>query len=55
MPKTPSLFTELSMGADSFSPTVYGPQSHAYVLNKGDIVDLMVVNYDGKHSFNRSN
>ena len=47
-PKTPSLFTELSMGADALSPEVYGPQSHAYVLNKGDIVDLMVVNYDGE-------
>lgn len=46
-PKTPLLFTELSMGTDAFLPEVYGPQSNAFVLNSGDVIDLMVVNYDG--------
>lgn len=54
-PKTPTLFTELSMGTDALSTEVYGPQTHAYVLNKGDIVDLMVVNYDGEQKQSKPN
>ncbi|ORY74747.1 laccase [Leucosporidium creatinivorum] len=52
MPDTPSLFTQLSMGVDASNPDPYGPQTHAVVLEKGDVVDLMVVNYDGNaHPF----
>lgn len=32
------------------NPTIYGPQTHAIVLNHMDVVELRVVNWDaGKH------
>lgn len=45
MPEVPSIFTQLSMGNDSNNPDVYGPQTHAYVLEKGEVVDLQVINW----------
>lgn len=46
MPKVPTLFSQLSMGADASNPAIYGPQTHAYVLAKGEVVDLQIVNWD---------
>lgn len=51
-PKTPSLFTMLSMGEDAHLAEIYGPQTNAVVLEMGEVVDLMVVNYDANaHPF----
>ncbi|KAM0786927.1 hypothetical protein ACM66B_002349 [Microbotryomycetes sp. NB124-2] len=52
MPKTPTLFSTLSMGNDSGLAQVYGPQTHAVVLEKHDVVNLKIVNADGNaHPF----
>ncbi|KAK4057386.1 ferroxidase fet3 [Microbotryomycetes sp. JL221] len=52
MPKTPTLFSMLSMGNESLLPQVYGPQTHAVVLEKFDVVNLKIVNADGNaHPF----
>lgn len=48
MPETPSLMTMLSMGNDSFNPAAYGPQTAARVLNKFDVMDLLLINFDGE-------
>ncbi|SGY78825.1 BQ5605_C008g04964 [Microbotryum silenes-dioicae] len=51
-PSVPSLFTQLSMGENASLPGIYGPQTHAIVLQKGEIIDLRVVNWDGNaHPF----
>ncbi|BGP27055.1 ferroxidase fet3 [Rhodotorula toruloides] len=51
-PKTPSLFTMMSMGNDSLNPKVYGPQTAQHLLSHGDVLDLMVINFDANaHPF----
>lgn len=35
------------MGASATDVDVYGAQTHAYILEKGDVVDLQVINWDG--------
>ncbi|KAM0746530.1 laccase [Meredithblackwellia eburnea MCA 4105] len=51
-PTTPSLYSALSMGTDANDVAIYGQQTHAYVLEKGDIVDLQVINWDANtHPF----
>ncbi|BGP42823.1 ferroxidase fet3 [Rhodotorula kratochvilovae] len=51
-PKTPSLMTMLSMGNDSLNPVVYGPQTAQHLLNRGDVMDLMIINFDANaHPF----
>lgn len=47
-PETPSLMTMLSMGNDSLNPAVYGPQTAAKVLDKFDVVNLLLINFDGE-------
>lgn len=44
MPMVPTLFSELSMGNLSSDPAIYGPQTNAYILEAGEIVDLEIVN-----------
>lgn len=44
-PFVPSIFTQLSMGQSAHNTSIYGPQSHAYVLEKGDVVNLQVINW----------
>ncbi|KAK4701689.1 iron transport multicopper oxidase, partial [Phenoliferia sp. Uapishka_3] len=52
LPSTPSLFTELSMGNASNTPRIYGEQTHAYVLQKNEVIDLMIINWDANsHPF----
>ncbi|KAL8286981.1 hypothetical protein RQP46_003987 [Phenoliferia psychrophenolica] len=48
MPITPSLYSAsmLSMGEDATNIAVYGKQSAAYILEKNEVVDLLVINWD---------
>lgn len=46
-PETPSLMTMLSMGNDSLDAAAYGPQTAATVLRKFDVMDLLLINFDG--------
>lgn len=51
-PKTPSLMTMMSMGEDSLVPAVYGRQTAPQILQAHDVVDLMIINFDGNgHPF----
>lgn len=51
-PIVPSIFTAMSMGDNANNSAVYGPQTHAYVLQHGDMVELVVNNNDkGDHPF----
>ena len=51
-PKVPSLFTALTTGANATQPEIYGVNSHAFVLKKNEIVDIVLNNLDtGKHPF----
>ena len=50
MPHVPSLFTELSMGADAVNPVIYGPQTGVHILEAGQIVDLQVINWFAESS-----
>lgn len=44
----PTVFSELSLGSDAVQAQLYGPSS--FVLNKNDVVELHVNNFDaGKH------
>ncbi|KAL8278893.1 hypothetical protein RQP46_008764 [Phenoliferia psychrophenolica] len=52
LPQVPSLFTELSMGNDSSNARIYGEQTHAYVLQKNEVIDLQIINWDANsHPF----
>ncbi|KAJ2718512.1 ferroxidase fet3 [Coemansia sp. Benny D115] len=44
LPKVPTLYTALSMGADAMDSRVYGPQTHAQVLQHLEVVELSVHN-----------
>ena len=51
-PVVPSLYTALSTGAAATDAEVYGDYTSSYVLNKGDVVEIIVNNNDtGKHPF----
>lgn len=51
-PKVPTLYTALSAGELATNPTVYGEYTHPFVLEKGQIVELVVNNLDsGRHPF----
>lgn len=48
----PTLYTALSAGELATNPTVYGSFTHSFVLEKGDIVQIVVNNLDtGRHPF----
>ncbi|KAE8367391.1 Cupredoxin [Aspergillus caelatus] len=52
MPKVPTLYTALSTGSAATNSTVYGYNTNAFILDKGDIIDLVLNNEDtGKHPF----
>jgi iron transport multicopper oxidase len=51
-PKVPTLYTVMSTGEDAVNPLVYGEFSHSFVLDKDQIVEI-VVNNLGKY-FDRS-
>lgn len=51
-PKVPTLMTVLSSGDDATNPFIYGTNTNTFVLEKDEIVDLVVNNMDtGKHPF----
>ncbi|KAI1164762.1 Cupredoxin [Nemania serpens] len=51
-PKVPSLYTALSAGEQATDPAVYGTHTNAFVLNRGEVVQIIVNNLDsGRHPF----
>ncbi|KAI0113548.1 Cupredoxin [Nemania sp. FL0031] len=51
-PKVPTLYTALSAGDLATKPTVYGTYTHSFVLEKGQVVQIIVNNLDtGRHPF----
>jgi iron transport multicopper oxidase len=50
VPKVPTLYSALSLGEAATNPAVYGVNSNAFMLEKGQVVDIIVNNNDpGKH------
>ncbi|KAJ1863363.1 ferroxidase fet3 [Coemansia sp. RSA 989] len=45
-PKTPILYTALSMGELAMDPQVYGPQSNAIVLQQGEVVEVVLNSFN---------
>ncbi|KAI1129829.1 Cupredoxin [Nemania abortiva] len=51
-PKVPTLYTALSAGDLASDPTVYGTYTHSFVLERGQVVQIIVNNLDtGRHPF----
>ncbi|KAF2104574.1 iron transport multicopper oxidase FET3 [Rhizodiscina lignyota] len=51
-PKVPILFSALSTGNAANNATVYGANSNAFVLQRGEVVEIVLNNNDpGKHPF----
>ncbi|CZT07469.1 probable iron transport multicopper oxidase FET3 precursor [Rhynchosporium agropyri] len=51
-PKVPTLYTVMSTGEAAVNSMVYGEFSHSFVLDRHQIIDIVVNNYDsGKHPF----
>lgn len=51
-PKVPTLYTVLSTGDQATDPEVYGEYTHPFVLEKDEIVQIVVNNLDpGRHPF----
>lgn len=51
-PKVPTLYTALSSGQLASNAEVYGTYTHSFVLEKGQVVQIVVDNDDtGKHPF----
>ncbi|TGJ87255.1 hypothetical protein E0Z10_g1548 [Xylaria hypoxylon] len=51
-PKVPSLYTALSAGDLATDPSIYGGYTNAFVLERGEIVQIIVNNLDsGRHPF----
>jgi iron transport multicopper oxidase len=52
MPKVPTLFTALTTSKDATNPKVYGETVNPYVLQRGEIVQIVLNNLDdGGHPF----
>ncbi|UZP34867.1 hypothetical protein NXS19_002683 [Fusarium pseudograminearum] len=51
-PKVPTLYTALSSGKEATNPQIYGTYTHSFVLEKDEIVQIVVNNRDdGRHPF----
>ncbi|KAJ2979753.1 hypothetical protein NUW58_g7124 [Xylaria curta] len=51
-PKVPSLYTALSAGDLATDASIYGSYTHSFVLERGEIVQIIVNNLDsGRHPF----
>ncbi len=51
-PKVPTLYSVLSSGDQATNPTVYGEYTHPFVLEKDEVVQIVVNNLDsGRHPF----
>lgn len=52
MPKVPTLYSAMSSGDQATNPTIYGEYTHTFVLEKDEIVQIVVNNLDsGRHPF----
>ncbi|PHH79355.1 hypothetical protein CDD80_5023 [Ophiocordyceps camponoti-rufipedis] len=52
MPQVPSLYTALSAGELASNPAIYGEYTRPFVLEKGEVVQIVVNNDDpGRHPF----
>lgn len=45
-PKIPTLYTALTTGSDAWNPEVYGAGANAYIIETGQIVQIVVQNND---------
>ncbi|EXM02071.1 hypothetical protein FOIG_06378 [Fusarium odoratissimum NRRL 54006] len=51
-PKVPTLYTALTSGKQATNPHIYGTYTHSFVLEKDEIVQLVINNRDdGRHPF----
>lgn len=51
-PKVPTLYTALTSGKQATNPHIYGTYTHSFVLEKDEIVQLIINNHDdGRHPF----
>ncbi|KAH0442270.1 multicopper oxidase [Colletotrichum camelliae] len=51
-PKVPTLYTALSAGGNATNPQVYGTYTHSFVLERDEVVQIIVNNLDpGRHPF----
>ncbi|MCJ1347443.1 hypothetical protein MMC31_005668 [Peltigera leucophlebia] len=51
-PKIPTLYTALTTGATATNAAVYGTNVHAYILEKNQVIEIILNNDDpGKHPF----
>ena len=51
-PQVPTLYSTLTTGPNASNPAVYGSQTNAFVLEKDEIIEIVLNNYDtGKHPF----
>lgn len=51
-PKVPTLYSVLTTGSDAVNSEVYGEFTHSFVLEKDQVIDLVINNLDtGKHPF----
>lgn len=51
-PKVPTLYTALTSGKDAMNPQVYGTYTHSFVLERDEIVQIVLNNMDdGRHPF----
>ncbi|KAF4440376.1 hypothetical protein F53441_12324 [Fusarium austroafricanum] len=51
-PKVPTLYTALTSGKQATNPQIYGTYTHSFVLEKDEIVQLVINNHDdGRHPF----
>jgi iron transport multicopper oxidase len=46
-PKVPSLYTAISAGKDALNPIVYGSHTNSHIVKQGQIVEIVVNNFDG--------
>lgn len=51
-PKVPTLYTVMTTGEDAMNPLVYGEFSHSFVLEKDQIVDIVVNNLGNMICYN---
>ncbi|CAD6565171.1 MAG: ferroxidase fet3 [Cyphobasidiales sp. Tagirdzhanova-0007] len=51
-PNVPAYLTAISMGSSSYNASSYGPQTSSFILNHGDNIEIIVINWDtGFHPF----
>lgn len=52
MPKVPTLYSVLTTGPAATDPVIYGHDTNPFILQKGEVVDIILNNLDtGKHPF----